>query len=243
MPPMISTLQKLVSYLQRLQPNVPEEKPFDTHVSPANSEPSHSSPSSKIPLPHNSGLTCADAASSAGSAGCVAFVVLFLDAPPPPPPPPPPLPLPPLDEPETVVLPVARAVPPVVPATVSVRAQVPEVEEAVTVHDWDDVDFPESVPIVFDALDTLHGPLADKVAVTPVADSVPRFCMVAEGVNAALAETDDDVVNVGTLSSAADVTDTEPQSAVHVLPIATQTDWAPSVDGVTEKSRVFAWPD
>ena len=180
-----------------------------------------------------------------GSAGWAVFDVLFLVTPPLPPPPAPPLLLEELllEEPETVVLAVLTEVPPVVLVTVSVREHVPEDEEAVTVHDWDDVDFPESVPMVFDALETLHGPLAESVAVTPVADSVPEFCIVAEGVNDALGETEDDDVNDGTLNSADDVIVTEPQSTVHVDPIATHTDWAPSAVGVKEKSSVFAWPD
>jgi hypothetical protein len=78
----------------------------------------------------------------------------------------------------------------------------------------------------------------ESVAVTEPDVSVPPLVMVAETVNELLVLTEDGAVNDDTLSSAAEVTVMVPQSAVHVVPRATQTSWPPVTVGVMEKSAV-----
>jgi hypothetical protein len=98
-------------------------------------------------------------------------------------------------------------------------------EGAVTVQLTEFVPEPAMVPTVFVAEDTVHW-LLDNVAVTELVEpavSVPAFCIVAETVKLLLAETDEGAVMEVTLSSAAELTVTVPQSAVHVEPKATQT--------------------
>ncbi len=145
-----------------------------------------------------------------------------------------------------VTVAVFVAVPPGVPETDNESVHVPVEEPAVTAQFWDVEAEPTIVPIVLVAEETVHALLLESVAVAAVdapAVSVPRFCIVALTVKLLLGETvaDDGVIET-TLSSAAETTVTEPQSAVHVVPILTHTDWAPFDDGVIEKSTDVAWP-
>lgn len=102
---------------------------------------------------------------------------------------------------------------------------------------------PPTVPTDRSPEETVHCE-EESVAVTPVADSVPEFCIVAETVNAPLAETD---VWLGVRevmpSEAGAVTVRAPQSAWQVEPIRTQTSWEPVAVGVTTKLTVTGLPD
>ena len=135
----------------------------------------------------------------------------------------------------TVTDAVDDSLPPGVPDTDNVSVQVALEEPEVTDQLCEDDDEPAIVPIVLVALDTVQPELLDNVAVTllvPPAASVPAFCIVAETVNAVLVETDDDDGLSETIfRSAAEVTVTCVQSAVHV-PKLTHTSCEPAVFGV-----------
>lgn len=168
-------------------------------------------------------------------------------------PPPPPLPVPApaevgvgVEAALTVTLVVDDSLPPGVPETDSVSVHVAADEPAVTDQLCEDDDEPAIVPIDLLALDTVQPELLDNVAVTPVvlpAFSVPAFWIVAETVNEALVETDDDDgVSETIFRSAEEVTVTCVQSAVHV-PRLTHTSCEPAVFGVMVKERLLDSPE
>lgn len=141
---------------------------------------------------------------------------------------------------ETVTLFVPVAVPPGVPEADSENEHVAADEGAVTLQLTELVPEPAMVPTVFVSDATVHWLLVS-VAVTPVVEpavSVPPFAIVAETVNVELVSTDEGALMDATLNSAAELTVTVPQSAVHVEPSATQTSWPPVTVGVMEKSAV-----
>ena len=136
----------------------------------------------------------------------------------------------------TVNVVVVLSEPPSVPLTDKVSVHVAAEEPAVTVQLCELVSLPEIVPTVFVPEETVQPLLLDSVAVTPVvlpAVSVPELYMLADAVVVALVEMLlDAVVSEVMLSAAGDVIVIDPQSAVHVLPILTQTSCAPSLVGV-----------
>ncbi len=138
----------------------------------------------------------------------------------------------------TVSVAVVLSEPPAVPLTDNVSVHVAAEEPAVTVQLCELVSLPEIVPIDFVPEETVQPLLLDSVAVTPVvlpAVSVPELYMLADAVVVALVDMLlADVVREVMLSAAGDVIVIEPQSAVHVLPIRTQTSCAPSLVGVIE---------
>ena len=139
------------------------------------------------------------------------------------------------DDAVTVTLAVVESEPPSLPETDSVSVHVAADEPAVSVQLCEFVSLPARVPTVFAALDTVQPLLLERVAVMPVllpAVSVPELYIVAEDVKDASVETLEDEVSEVMLREAGEVIVIDPQSAVHVLPILTQTLWAPSEEGV-----------
>jgi hypothetical protein len=148
----------------------------------------------------------------------------------------------------TVTLVLEDSVPPGVPETDNVSTHVADEEGAVTDQLCEDEEEPAIVPIDLLAPETVQPPeVLDSVAVTavvPPAVSVPAFCIVADTVNVALVETDDDDgLSETMLRSAAEFTVTCVQSAVHVVPILTQTSCEPAVLGVIVKSSDLDSPE
>lgn len=138
----------------------------------------------------------------------------------------------------TVSVAVVLSEPPAVPLTDKVSVHVAAEEPAVTVQLCEFVCFPAIVPIVFAPEATVQPLLLESVAVTPVllpAVSVPELYMLADAVVVALVDMLlADVVSEVMLSAAGEVIVIDPQSAVHVEPILTQTSCAPSLVGVIE---------
>ena len=137
----------------------------------------------------------------------------------------------------TATLAVVESEPPELPETDSVSVHVAAEEPAVTVQLCEFVCLPVIVPIVFVPEEIVHPLLLDSVAVTLLdepAVSVPELYMLADVVVDALVEMLlDAVVREVMLSAAGEVIVIEPQSAVQVEPILTQTSCAPSLVGVT----------
>ncbi|MBI4439090.1 hypothetical protein HY640_04115 [Candidatus Woesearchaeota archaeon] len=136
----------------------------------------------------------------------------------------------------TVTVAVSLSEPPALPEADSVSVHVAAEDPAVNVQLCELDSFPTNVPTVFVAPETVQPELLLSVAVIAVVDpavSVPELYIVADAVKLPLVETLlADVVSEVMLSEAGEVIVIEPQSAVQVEPMRTQTLCAPSEVGV-----------